>query len=223
MRAWTVVDRVESVDGVLELRRRDDDDFLIVIDGRVLMNSRANRSELGLAQLACRGLSGKKAPSVLIGGLGMACTLRAALDLLPPAGRVVVAELNRKVVDWCQGPLSALTNGAVVDRRVDVRIENVINTVASAEKNAEHFDAVLLDLYEGPDRSSTVRSDPLYGREMARRVRRILKPGGVFAVWCEQDSAPFERNLREAGYAVQRHRIGRGGMRHSVYVAATGG
>ena len=131
MRSWTVLDRVQTPDGVLELRRRADDDFLITIDGRVLMNSRAHRSELGLARLGCKGLT-EPSPSVLIGGLGMGYTLRAALDCLPTHARIVVAELNRCVLQWCEGPLAALTIDAVRDPRVEVRIEDVAQSIAAA-------------------------------------------------------------------------------------------
>ncbi len=219
MRTWTLIDRVATADGTLELHRRAAGDFLIFIDGRVLMNSRAHGSEVGLASLGCRDLVAKKSPAVLIGGLGMAYTLRAALDLLPQSGRVVVAEINPTVVEWCQGPLAELTGQPLRDRRVEVRVEDVVETTRRAEASGERFDAVLLDLYEGPGNSPAVRADRLYGRAHLRRLQRVVEGDGVVAVWCEQSSQTFERNLRETGYAFERHRIGRGGRRHVVYVA----
>src|SRR3972149_5657277 len=114
---WQTIDRIATADGVLELRRRGDNDFLIIINGRVLMNSSANRSEIVLGESACRAVAARGRPRVLIGGLGMGLTLRAALDSLPPNAQVVVAEINPVVVKWCRGPLAGLTGSAVDDRR----------------------------------------------------------------------------------------------------------
>ena len=203
MQKWIVVDHEQTPAGRLELRRRAGDDFLLTIDGRVLMNSRAHRSEVGLGQLACRGLPGP-APAVLIGGLGMAFTLRAALDSLPDDARVVVAELNACVRRWCEGPLAPLTADAVRDRRVQIRIEDVTRTIAAAD-GATRYAAVLLDLYEGPG-GGDLRAHPLYGVAILRQIRRVLVPGGRLAVWAEEPSPPFERNLRRVGFAVTRGR-----------------
>ncbi len=216
MRSWIVLDRVQTPDGVLELRRRADDDFLITIDGRVLMNSRAHRSELGLARLGCKGLT-EPSPSVLIGGLGMGYTLRAALDCLPAHARIVVAELNRCVLQWCEGPLAELTSGAARDPRVEFRIEDVAQSIAAAKGSAPYA-AILLDLYEGPG-GGDLRNHPLYGRSFLQKIRRALLPGGRLAVWSEEPSPPFERNLRATGFTATRHRLGRGGLRHAVYLA----
>jgi spermidine synthase len=217
MLPWTVVDRLQTPDGLLELRRRAADDFLITLDGRVLMNSRAHRSEVELAQLGCRGLSGRTSPRVMIGGLGMAYTLRAALDCLPADARVVVAEINARVVEWCEGPLAPLTAAAVRDRRVEVRAEDVARTIAAADR-ADPFAAILIDLYEGPG-GGALRDHPLYGEAILRRIRGALAPGGTLAVWSEAPSAPFERNLRATGFRFSRKRPGRGGLRHAVYLA----
>src|SRR3989304_6480048 len=148
---WQTVDRVDTADGVLELRRRGERDFLIIIDGGVLMNSSANRAEIALGEGACRAVAARHRPRVLIGGLGMGLTLRAALDSLPPAAQVVVAELNPVVVRWCRGPIGELTGSAVDDPRVTVVIDDVSSVIAKASKpGAERFDAVIIDLYEGP-------------------------------------------------------------------------
>src|SRR5688572_1383596 len=138
-RPWTTVASVATADGALELRRRGSDDpddasadFLIVIAGRVLMTSAARRSEERLAPLACAPVARRPAPRVLIGGLGMAFTLRASLDALPPAARVVVAELNPDVVAWCRGPLAPATAAAVDDPRVAVEVGDVARLIAAA-------------------------------------------------------------------------------------------
>jgi len=216
---WVVVDRAECADGTLELRRRGADDFLILIDGRVLMNSRANRSEIALATRALHPLAGASGAAVLIGGLGMGYTLRAALDVLAADAHVVVAEINPVVVRWCRGPLADLTNSAVDDRRVEVVEEDVAVTIArvATAQQRQPFDAVLFDLYEGPRAES--RDHPLYGEAVLRQIRAVLRERGVFAVWAEQPCPPFAKRLTRAGFAVEATRPGRGGLRHTVYVA----
>ena len=116
---WQTIDKTETPDGLLELRRRGERDFLIMINNRVLMNSSANRSEIALGE-ACKLVASRKNPRVLIGGLGMALTLRASLDSLPSSAQVVVAELNPVVVNWCRGPLAELTKNAASDTRVTI-------------------------------------------------------------------------------------------------------
>jgi spermidine synthase len=211
---WRTLERVETRDGVLELRRRGEDDFLICLDGRILMNSRASRSERALAEHACAALAGRAAPRVLIGGLGMGLTLRAALDALPPGARVRVVELNPEIVAWCRGPLAAL-HGAVLD---DPRVALDTGDVARAIATARGLDAIVLDLYEGPH-ARTPRGDPFYGPAAIARARAALAPGGVLAVWSEDPDAAFEARLRKARLEVSRHRPGRGGRRHAVTLA----
>ncbi len=218
MRPWTVLDSADTADGLLELRRRGDSDFLITIEGRVLMTSRAHSSEVGLARLGCRGLLKVSKPAVVIGGLGMGYTLRAALDCLPITATVVVAELNALVLKWCKGPLAPLTQAAVADLRVDVRIENVTDTVRGLGDRS--VNAILLDLYQGPGSNRGIRDDPVYGERSLREIRRVLRPEGVLAVWTEQPSSGFQRNLTKVGFGVKRHRSGKGGLRHLIYVAS---
>jgi spermidine synthase len=217
---WQTLDKVDTSDGVLELRKRGERDFLILINNRVLMNSGANRSELALGESACGLLSARKAPRVLIGGLGMGLTLRAALDSLPATARVVVAELNPIVVEWCRGPLAELTKGAVGDSRVTIVIDDVAAMIAKdARPGAERFDAVIIDLYEGPGASSDAVLDPFYGSRALKTTFAALSLGGVFAVWGETSDAAFEKRLAATGFSVDRRRPGRGGLRHVVYLA----
>jgi spermidine synthase len=219
-RPWQTIDTVKTADGVLELRRRGERDFLILIDNRVLMNSSANRSELALGELACRAVAGRPKPRVLVGGLGMGLTLRACLDALPAYAQVVVAELNPVVVKWCRGPLAGLTRSAVDDPRVAVKIEDVSAVIAKAAKpGEERFDAIIIDLYEGPRAGTDAKNDPFYGSQALKRTVAALSPGGVFAVWGEASDSGFEERLAVAGFAVDRQRPGRGGLRHVVYVA----
>ena len=221
---WETLDRVDTADGVLELRRRGEQDFLIIINGRVLMNSSANRSEIVLGESACRAVAARGRPRVLIGGLGMGLTLRAALDSLPPNAQVVVAEINPVVVKWCRGLLAALTRGAVDDKRVTVEIGNVSAVIAKAAKSgAERFDAIVIDLYEGPGSATDAKNDPFYGSQALKVTATALSPGGVFAVWGENSDTAFEKRLTAAGFSVDRQRPGRGGLRHVVYLARVSG
>lgn len=217
---WKRIDRIDTPEGPLELKQRGPRDFLITIDGRVLMNSTAQRSEIALGHLACRHLKHHPQPRVLLGGLGMGFTLRAALDSLPAEARVVVAELNPVVLDWCRGPLAALTDSAAGDPRVLAKIVDVADLIRNAAGSAAGFDAVILDLYTGPYSHSHPREDPLYGSSALARSRAALNPGGVFAVWGENHDRGFENRLRAAGFDVTIARPGRGGFRHVVYLAA---
>jgi spermidine synthase len=212
-RAWQTLEFSETNDGRLELRHRGGPDFLITLDGRVLMNSHANRSELALSELALSELGGRAAPRVLIGGLGMGCTLRAALDRLPADARVAVSELNPEILAWCRGPLAALNARATHDPRVEVAIEDVATRIAN---NTNAFDAILLDLDEGPHAATDATLDPFYGRRALARTRDALAAPGVFAVWSAQRDERFEERLRAEGFAVERRRPGRGGLRHAV-------
>jgi spermidine synthase len=219
-RAWQTLDGVDTEAGRLELRRRGDDEFLILLAGRVLMNSAASRSEVALARIACAELAGRAAPRVLIGGLGMGCTLRAALDALPAAACVVVAELHATVVRWCRAPLAELTGHAVDDPRVELRVGDVASVLAeAASPGASRLDAVLLDLFEGPHPASQARDHPHYGAAALARTRAALRPDGILAIWSEDPDPRFERELDRAGFALRRKRPGRGGRRHVVYVA----
>jgi len=221
-RPWETLDRIDTEEGLLELKRRGGDEFHILVAGRVLMASAAHRSEEVVAEVACRQLAGRKAPRVLIGGLGMGYTLRAALDALPADARVVVAEITPAVIEWCRGPLAGLTGDAVADPRAEVVLEDVAELIAEAARSteaADKWDAVILDLYEGPREAYGGDRAPFYGREALATTRRALAPGGVFAVWSEDPDRAFERRLGAAGFEVQRERPKSGGPRHVVYLA----
>jgi len=223
-RPWHTIARAESESGALELRQRGDDDFLITVGGRVLMNSRAQRSELALASLGCAHLRGRRRPRVLVGGLGMGLTLRQALADLGPEARVTVAELNPAVVQWCAGPLHVLNGAALEDDRVHVEQADVALLIQEAGRASSdaRFDAILLDLYEGPHAHTQARADPFYGSEALERTRAALQPGGVLAVWAEGPDRAFALRLRRAGFRTELSRPGRGGLRHAVYVATRG-
>lgn len=217
---WQVIEIISTDEGCLELRQRAERDFLITVDGRVLMNSMAHRSEVALGQLACGHLKDLTHPRVLVGGLGMGFTLKAVLDSLPGTGSVVVAELNPVVLKWCRGPLAALTHSATEDPRVDVEIGDVAHLIRryANDDALENFDTIILDLYTGPYVRSHRRDDPLYGSTAIHTTRAALKPGGVFAVWGEDYDAGFATRLAAAGFGLTTQRSGQGGSRHVVYL-----
>jgi spermidine synthase len=211
---WKTLASVATAEGVLELRQRGERGFLIVIAGRVLMTSGDRRSEQALATLACKAIAAPR-PRVLVGGLGMAYTVRAALDVLPAAAEVVVVELTPAIVDWCRGPLAPLTDAALEDPRVRVAIGDVARAIADAPRG--HYHAILLDLYEGPHAATQRADDPFYSRAALARSRAALAPGGVLAVWSEDPDDAFANRLSTAGFDVATHRIGKP-RSHVVYL-----
>jgi spermidine synthase len=212
---WHTVAIVGTDEGPLELRRRGDD-WLMLIDGRVLMNSFSRASEEQLARMAVDRLEGQPARRVLVAGLGMGFTLRALLDAVDRTTQVVVAELNPVVVEWCRGPLAPATNEALRDPRVRVEIADVATVIADARPGT--FDLVLLDLYEGPNSATQACDDPFYSEAALARTHRALAPGSVLGVWSEDADAPFARRFAAARFAVAKHAIGSGGRRHVVYL-----
>ena len=221
---WQTIDKIDTGENFLELRKRSERDFLLLVNGRVLMNSSANRSELTLGEHACRLVVDRPRPRVLIGGLGMGFTLRAALDVLPRDARVVVAELNPVVVKWCCGPLADLTKSAASDPRVLIETDDVAAVIIGASRRgAERYDAIIIDLYVGPGVDTDEHYDPFYGSLALQTTAHALTPGGIFAVWGENPDAAFEKRLSSARFTVERLRPGRGGLRHVVYVATKRG
>lgn len=219
---WKILDSVSTDEGTLELRQRGERDFLITVGGLVLMNSLAHRSETALGRLACAHMMEHADPRVLVGGLGMGYTLKTVLDELPITGRVLVAELNPVVLDWCSGPLADLTGCAASDPRVTVEISDVAEIIrrGAKDRKAYGFDAIVFDLYKGPHARTDKSDDPLYGSRAIAATRAALRPGGVFAVWGESYDAGFERRLCDAGFKVTTSRPGKGGLRHVVFLAS---
>jgi len=223
---WKIIDRFDTEDeGVLELRQRGEKDFLISVGSQILMNSQQQFSEIALGRFGCKGLQQHAAPRVLIGGLGMGITLRAALDELPASAEVVVAELNPRIVDWCREPLAALTAGAALDERVSLHVGDVTRLIAATARGPQegHFDAIILDLYRGPHHKTDKLNDPVYGSRAIERSRDALRPGGTFAVWGENYDEGFDKRLTAAGFKVNCERPGRGGDRHVVFLAKAPG
>jgi spermidine synthase len=205
--------------GELRLKRRGAE-FSIMLGTIELMNSRLSGSEEALATLAAARLAGRRAPAVLIGGLGMGFTLRAALASLSAEARIVVVELVPAVVAWARGPMAEIFAGSLDDPRVAVREEDV-GAVIGARRAA--FDAILLDVDNGPEGLSRAANDALYGLPGLSAARAALRPGGVLGVWSQGPHPDFTRRLRRAGFAVEEIRVranrGRSGARHVVWMA----
>jgi spermidine synthase len=208
-----------SRDGtVLKLVRRSDE-YIILANGKSLMSSRMHGSEEALAAFGCRKAQTLERPSVLIGGLGMGFTLRATLDLLPPDATVVVAEIVPAVVEWNRGPLGPLAGEPLNDARVRVEIDDVAVTLGS---RAGRFDAVLLDVDNGPSAFAASSNDWLYVDRGIAAAFAALKMDGVLAVWSAREDRRFEQRLRHGRFDVEvervRGRLKGGGPRHTIFL-----
>ena len=222
MLPWIHLDTASVPDdgGELRLMRRGEE--YSIFAGRIeLMNSRRSGSEEALATLVSDRLQGRSAPRVLIGGYGMGFTLRAALASLGPKAQITVAELVPAVVAWARGPMAHLTGASLDDPRVRV-VEGDVGLLIGAAQGA--YDAILLDVDNGPEGLSREANDRLYDRAGLDAQRRALRPGGILAVWSSSPSAPFNQRLRKAGFAVEEHRVRSsrkgGGARHMIWLAS---
>jgi spermidine synthase len=181
-----------------------DRNFTIEIDGDDLMLSRHNESELELARLGCAHLAGRKAPSILIGGLGMGYTLRQALDMLGPDSEVVVSELMSTVVEWNREFLGGLNGHPLTDERVELKIGNIV-TLISHSRNK--FDAILLDIDNGPNAMTYSGNSRLYGYEGIVSCRNALRKKGCLAVWSAGPCKEYEQLLMRCDFHVRRYRV----------------
>ena len=218
-RPWNSVEIVETPEGPLELRQRGEREFMILHGGRVLMTSAYHRSEVVVAELGCEGLQQHPHPRVLIGGAGLGYTLRAALDALPKSAAVTVAELNEVVLRWCRGPLAVLTDNAIGDRRTTAYCGDVMKAVATRSGPKNGWDAIVVDLYIGPDNTAAGSRHPLYGDAAIEAIHDSLNSKGRYAVWGEEPSPSFERRLTRAGFKVHTQRTRGPGPHHVIFVA----
>jgi len=202
----------------LKLVRRDSE-YIILANGKSLMSSRMHGSEEALATFGCRRARALEQPSVLVGGLGMGFTLRATLDVLPLDAMVVVAELVPAVVEWNRGPLGPLAGHPLKDKRVRVHVGDVAVALRSCPGQ---FDAVLLDVDNGPAAFTASENAGLYDDRGLALARAALKMGGVLAVWSARENRRFEQRLRYGGFAVEvervRGRLKKGGPRHVIFL-----
>lgn len=216
---WLQLDAAPLPDGgELRLKQRGSE-FSIMLGTNELMNSRLSGSEEALATLACRKIVGRRSPSILIGGLGMGFTLRAALAELGSDARIVVAELVPAVIAWARGPMASVFGGCLDDPRVTVR-ECDVGMLIRAEPAA--YDAILLDVDNGPEGLTRKANDALYDPRGLSQAHAALKPGGVLAVWSSAPDAAFTRRLARTGFAVEEVRTranGKRGARHVIWLA----
>ena len=219
MKPWERLGEYDTPDGTRLSLMKHDRDLVILANGKMLMSSRMHGSEEELARLACTHLATATAPRVLVGGLGLGYTLRATLDLLPTGAAVVVAELVPGVVEWHRGPLGPLANHPLDDPRVIVTLGDVAVTM---QNNAEGFDAILLDVDNGPDAFTATGNADLYANGGVAAAHAALRPDGVLAVWSAWEDRKFEQRLRWAGFAGTVHRmrarLKRGGPRHTIFI-----
>jgi spermidine synthase len=219
MKPWITLDTAEVPGGGEFRLLRRDREFSIMVGSNTLMNSRMSGSEIALAELACDRLRGRRNCRVLIGGYGMGFTLRAALAGLGRDARVIVAELVPAVVTWARGPMAELTGGSLNDPRVTIRDGDVWDAIAAERAG---FDAILLDVDNGPDGLSQSVNDRLYDLRGLQAARKALRPGGLLAVWSAAPSAAFTARLGQAGFAVDeiKARANKGrGVRHVIWAA----
>jgi spermidine synthase len=218
---WQLLDRakIPGEKRDLLLYRRDGE-FSIRVDGAELMNSRVHGSEGAMAALACARIVSLPCPRVLIGGLGMGYTLAAALNRLGAGSRVVVAELVPAVVAWNRGPLATLAGRPLDDERVTVRECDVAGILQAEQRG---YDAILLDVDNGPRGLAREGNDRLYARTGLDAAFTALRPAGVFALWSASPNRAFGRLLREVGFEVDEERVrargSRGGGCRTIWVA----
>ena len=214
---WTFVDRAE-IPGGGELRLKErNGEFSITLGATPLMNSRGTGSEEALATLACDRIRDRKNPHILIGGLGMGFTLRAAAAVLGDDARITVAELVPAVVAWGRGPLAGLFKGCLDDPRVDVHQGDVGKLIRSSRST---YDAILLDVDNGPEGLTSKLNDRLYDKPGLKAARGALKPGGVLAIWSSTPSKLFTERLRACGFHCSQIMIRAGGARSVIWIAA---
>jgi spermidine synthase len=193
-------------------------DHIIMLDRNELMNTRMSGSEEALATMTIDRLGQRAAPHLLIGGYGMGFTLRAALAKLGSDARVTVAELVPQILDWAKGPMAELTAGCLGDPRVRIEIADVADAIRGGR-----YDAILLDVDNGPDGVVRDANDRLYSMAGLDRARAALKPGGILAVWSAGDDVSFTRRLKDSGFHVEevsvRARSNGKGPRHVIWFA----
>ncbi|AXS39815.1 hypothetical protein [Breoghania sp. L-A4] len=224
---WIHLDTATAPDGEeLRLKRRGDE-FSIMLGSNELMNSRLSGSEEALATMSCDRLGAsvlKDGPRLLIGGLGMGFTLRAALDAAGDKARVTVAELVPAVVGWARGAMAPVFGDCLEDPRVRVHVGDVGALIRDG-KGA--YDAIVLDVDNGPDGLTRASNDRLYAMEGLLAARAALRPGGMLAVWSSGPDRAFAQRLKKAGFAVEevtvRANKAKRGARHVIWFASPGG
>ena len=221
---WIELDRTAlPKGGELRLLRRGHE-FSIKLGVAELMTSRLFASEEALATLAAEKLKGRTKPRVLIGGLGMGFTLRAALRAFGPNAEIVVAELVPAVVRWARGPMAELFGGSLDDRRIELVEADVAALIGRANPL---YDAILLDVDNGPEGMTQSTNDHLYSMRGLAAARAALSPGGVLAVWSQGPDRAFAKRFEKAGFSVEDRKVRAGGVhggsRHVIWLGVSKG
>lgn len=217
---WTLLDSAQVPGGgELRLMRREAE-FSIRLDANELMSSRLTGSEEALATLACEKIRDRPRPHILIGGLGMGFTLRAALAVLGPKAKLTVAELVPAVVTWAKGPMAEVFGDSLNDPRVTIREADVGDLIGSVRSA---YDAILLDVDNGPGGLSRHANDALYELPGLHAAHAALRGGGVLAVWSSGPDAKFTQRLRKSGFVAHEMRVratrGKRGAHHVIWFA----
>lgn len=226
MKPTELIAEAKTPDGAEMLLVRQAGALVVKIKGVPLMGSQAHGSEDAMAELACAPLRPRPGARVLVGGLGMGFTLRAALDALGPDAQVVVSELMPALVEWNRGVLGPLANHPLQDRRVELVPGDVAVLLRASRAS---FDAVLLDVDNGPEAFTTPKNRWLYAQAGLQAIRHALRPGGALVVWSAFPAPAFERQLRLSGFEVEvvpvrarGNRINKG-SRHLLFVGRLAG
>jgi len=220
MQPWELLDEtnIPGSDETLRLKRRGQE-YSIMLGANELMNSRLSGSERALATLSLEKLAGRKSPHILIGGLGMGFTLRAALEAADDTAQITVVELVPAVIAWARGPMADLHGASLIDPRMTI-LEGDIGAAIRTETAG--YDAILLDVDNGPDGLSRPSNDALYTAKGIGEAKAALTPGGVLAVWSSAPDAGFTRRLKQAGFATEEKPVrahGKSGARHTIWLA----
>ncbi len=219
---WKLIDTgpIPGTSDTLRLKQRGDE-FSIMLGQNQLMSSRLHGSEVALATLAHRRIADRKNAHILIGGLGMGFTLRAALEVFGPATRIVVAELVPAVIAWARGPMSAMFGSSLSDPRLTIEQADVVDIIRA---KASEYDAILLDVDNGPEGLTRTANDRLYDLDGLKTAFRALRPAGILAVWSSRPDDGFTQRLRRTGFSVDEIPIRasdtRKGSRHHIWLAA---
>ena len=220
MKPWEVLGETQTPDGTAMALTRRDREYVILANGKSLMSSLMHGSEEALATLASPHLRAIKGPSVLVGGLGMGFTLRATLDVLPEDAGVTVAELVPAVVEWNRGPLGPLAGHPLNDKRVRVVVDDVADVLLSSRNT---FDAILLDVDNGPAPFTAESNARLYDDRGLAAARAALKGNGLLSIWSAWDNRKFVQRLRYNKFDVTvehvRGRLKKGGPHHTIFRA----
>ncbi len=200
---------------------RHSGDFIIMLDRNELMSSRMSGSEKALGVMTCERLRRPDSARLLIGGYGMGFTLRAVLEALGPGARMVVAELVPGILEWARGPMAEMTKDCLDDPRVEVRIEDVGRAIEAGKAS---YDAILLDVDNGPDGLTRPANDGLYSARGLANARAALRPGGILTIWSAGADAAFTKRLKQAGFTVDEVRVrarenGKGPI-HTIWFAS---